>query len=58
MSMPNVGQCFWSSENFKEHETTKATTSPHEEKKGEKPTRFSQHLVAQRNESLTIKKVW
>ena len=27
-------------------------------KKKEKPTRFSQRLVAQRNESLTIKKVW
>ena len=31
----NAGQCFWSSENFKEHEMTKATTSPHDEKKGE-----------------------
>ena len=56
--MPNMGQCFWSSENFKEHEMTKATTSPQEEKKKEKPTHFSQCLVAQKNESLMIKKVW
>ena len=31
---------------------------PPMKKKKEKPTRFSQHLVAQRNESLMIKKVW
>ena len=31
---------------------------PPMKKKKEKPTRFSQRLVAQRNESLTIKKVW
>ena len=31
---------------------------PPMKKKKEKPTRFSQHLVAQKNESLTIKKVW
>ena len=31
---------------------------PPMKKKKEKPTRFSQHLVAQRNETLTIKKVW
>ena len=57
MSMPNAHQCFWSSEKFKEHEMTKATTSPMKKKK-DKPTRFSQHLVAKKNESLTIKKVW
>ena len=55
--MPNAGQCFWSSEHCKEHETTKATTTPHEEKK-DKPTCFSQHLVAKKNESVTLKKVW
>ena len=27
-------------------------------KKKDKPTRFSQHLVAKKNESLMIKKVW
>ena len=31
---------------------------PPMKKKKEKATHFSQHLVAQRNESLTIKKVW
>ena len=31
---------------------------PPMKKKKEKPTRFSQRLVAQRNESLRIKKVW
>ena len=31
---------------------------PPMKKKKEKPTRFSQRLVAERNESLTIKKVW
>ena len=31
---------------------------PPMKKKKEKPTHFSQRLVAQRNESLTIKKVW
>ena len=31
---------------------------PPMKKKKEKPTCFSQRLVAQRNESLTIKKVW
>ena len=54
--MPNVGQCFWSSENCKEHEMTKATTYPMKKKK-DKPTRFSQRLVAKKNESVTLKKV-
>ena len=27
-------------------------------KKKDKPTRFSQYVVAKKNESLTIKKVW
>ena len=31
---------------------------PPMKKKKKKPTHFSQRLVAQRNESLTIKKVW
>ena len=31
---------------------------PPMKKKKEKPTHFSQRLVAQRNETLTIKKVW